>query len=221
MESEVKKKRVSVKEISKWFRGLEENKWRKTYPVDARRIAHFVNLGEDCELPKSLKKKREDASYKREMKYARKYREYIESKQLEEAKLEESVRKLVREMIVEIRQELNEIRLPASKIRKYNKKKPMVLINGQWFMWEDGNGHSVVVSDEDGGDHEVSYNQIDQIDESINIKEAKKSKSAKKVLQLMDKFEDGESRYSEFVKKVAKQDGISVAQLEKELEPFV
>lgn len=49
----------------------------------------------------------------------------------------------------------------------------------------------------------------------------KKSKSAKKVLQMMDNEEDGANRYGEFVKKVAKEDGISIEQLEKELEPFI
>jgi Ca2+-binding EF-hand superfamily protein len=52
-------------------------------------------------------------------------------------------------------------------------------------------------------------------------KEPVKTKSAKKVLQLMDKYEDGSDRYMEFVKKVAKEDKISVKQLEKELDPFI
>ena len=52
-------------------------------------------------------------------------------------------------------------------------------------------------------------------------KEPVKTKSAKKVLQLMDKYEDGPNRYMEFVKKVAKEDKISVKQLEKELDPFI
>lgn len=58
-------------------------------------------------------------------------------------------------------------------------------------------------------------------EEIKTLTEATKTKSAKKVLQLMDKYEDGAGRYAEFVKKVAKQDGISVAQLEKELDPFI
>lgn len=49
----------------------------------------------------------------------------------------------------------------------------------------------------------------------------KKTKSAKKVLQLMDSEEDGGSMYMKFVKQVAKEDNISIKQLEKELDPFV
>ncbi|WP_415912532.1 hypothetical protein [Neptuniibacter sp. QD37_11] len=48
-----------------------------------------------------------------------------------------------------------------------------------------------------------------------------KTKGAQKVLQLMDSVEDGENRYREFVDQVAQEDGITVAQLEKELEPFI
>lgn len=56
----------------------------------------------------------------------------------------------------------------------------------------------------------------------INVlNEVKKTKSASKVLKLMDSEEDGPDRYKEFVKKVAKEDKISVKQLEKELEPFI
>ena len=39
-------KKYSIKEIQKWLRGLEENKWRKRYAVDAKRVCHFANLGE-------------------------------------------------------------------------------------------------------------------------------------------------------------------------------
>ena len=48
-----------------------------------------------------------------------------------------------------------------------------------------------------------------------------KSKSAQKVLQLMDNEPDGESRYSEFVERVSKEDGISKETLNKDLEPFI
>ena len=61
------------------------------------------------------------------------------------------------------------------------------------------------------------------IDYKDDVNEAKviKSKSASKVLQLMDKFEDGADRYMEFVKKISKEDNISIKQLEKELDSFI
>ena len=59
------------------------------------------------------------------------------------------------------------------------------------------------------------------IDFKESVNEAKKSKSASKVLKLMDAEEDGQDKYMEFVKKVAKEDKISVKQLEKELDPWI
>lgn len=59
------------------------------------------------------------------------------------------------------------------------------------------------------------------IEKFSELEEVKKSSSAKKVLQLMDSEEDGQDRYMEFVKRVAKEDNISISQLEKELEPFI
>ncbi len=55
----------------------------------------------------------------------------------------------------------------------------------------------------------------------IDMHEVKKSKSASKVLKMMDSEEGGDAKFKEFVAKVAKEDGISVEQLEKELEPFI
>jgi len=48
-------------------------------------------------------------------------------------------------------------------------------------------------------------------------KNAVKTKSASKMLQLMDK----DYSYQEAIKKVVAEDGISKAQLEKECEPFI
>jgi hypothetical protein len=44
-----------------------------------------------------------------------------------------------------------------------------------------------------------------------------KTKSAQKVLQLLDK----DWEYMDAVKKVSKEDKISIEQLEKELDPFI
>lgn len=48
-----------------------------------------------------------------------------------------------------------------------------------------------------------------------------KTPNAKRVLQLMDSDEDGDERYDEFVELVAREAGISILQLESELEPFI
>jgi arginine utilization protein RocB len=99
----MKGKRTTVKEVNSWFKRLPENKWRKNYSVDSRRISYFVNnhglSEEECrEMPKSLKKKSENASYKREQRYAEKYIEHLESKNLQES----IDRQIIREMITEM-----------------------------------------------------------------------------------------------------------------------
>jgi len=67
-------KRVTIKEIKKWFKSLEENRYKKTYYADARRVAHYVNNGlTEVDLPKSMKKKWKFAEYKREKYLANKY----------------------------------------------------------------------------------------------------------------------------------------------------
>lgn len=48
-----------------------------------------------------------------------------------------------------------------------------------------------------------------------------KTVNAQKVLQMMDSEEDGDSRYQEFVRVVASESGITIAQLEQELAPFM
>jgi hypothetical protein len=67
-------KKVTVKEISKWLKGLEEFRYRKVRGVDARRVASFINNGiNEKELPKSLQKKWEHAKYGREKHLANKF----------------------------------------------------------------------------------------------------------------------------------------------------
>ncbi len=48
-----------------------------------------------------------------------------------------------------------------------------------------------------------------------------KTINATRVLQLMDREDNGAARYREFVEWVASEAGISVQQLETELEPFI
>ena len=60
-------KRISVKEVHKWLKGLEEYRYRKIPGVDVRRITSFVNNGlSETDLPKSLQKKWESAKYSKE-----------------------------------------------------------------------------------------------------------------------------------------------------------
>ena len=54
--------RVTFKEIKSWIKSLEENRYKKIYNSDARRVAWFVNndLSEDYEsMPTSYQKKLE------------------------------------------------------------------------------------------------------------------------------------------------------------------
>ena len=67
-------KKVTVKEISKWLKKLEEFRYRKVRGVDARRVASFVNRGMNEEdLPMSLRKKWEHRKYGREKHLANRY----------------------------------------------------------------------------------------------------------------------------------------------------
>jgi len=60
-------KRVTVKEVKSWLKGLEEFRYRKIPGVDVRRITSFVNNGlSETDLPKSLQKKWESAKYSKE-----------------------------------------------------------------------------------------------------------------------------------------------------------
>ena len=93
--------KFTLKEIQKWLRGLEENKWRRRYKVDAKRITHYANLGEDTDLPLSLQRKSEGASYGREKSLARQFKRFVREQQKvnEHYKLKSYIRKIVRESI--------------------------------------------------------------------------------------------------------------------------
>ena len=89
------KKRVTVKEVRTWMKTLEENKWRKTYNVDARRVAHFCNFGESIDLPKSLQRKNNSNTYIREKKLAREFIKSLNNK-LDNKSLREFIREEIR-----------------------------------------------------------------------------------------------------------------------------
>ena len=63
--------RFKIKEVHRWLNQLPENKWRKIYKVDAKRVAHFINHGGNVELPSTLKRKFGDSGFVREKKLAK------------------------------------------------------------------------------------------------------------------------------------------------------
>jgi len=99
-------KKITSKQIFEWMKTLEENKWRKTYNVDARRISHFANFGEALELPKSLQKNSKNANYIREMQMAKRFVKHIKEQEkarksvkMNESKLRKFIRKQINELI--------------------------------------------------------------------------------------------------------------------------
>ena len=95
--TESKKRRFTVKEVRMWMKKLEENRYKKVYNSDARRVAWMVNhLGESLDnMPKSMKKKWSKAQYGREIYLAR---EFLKGKH-DEQKLRESIRKIIKRSI--------------------------------------------------------------------------------------------------------------------------
>ena len=91
-------RKTTVKEVKKWMKTLEENRYKKTYASDARRVSWLVNnnLSEDYEsMPVSMKKKWSKAAYGRERYLAK---EFIKHKENEQ-KLRESIRRIIRKQI--------------------------------------------------------------------------------------------------------------------------
>ena len=95
--------KTTVKEVKKWFKTLEENRYKRTYGSDARRVSWMVNnnLSEDYEaMPISMKKKWPKAAYKRERFLAKEFVKHLRTNELEqEIKLRESIRRIVKGLI--------------------------------------------------------------------------------------------------------------------------
>lgn len=115
-------KRTTVKEIKKWFKTLEENRYKKTYNSDARRVAWMVNNeGVDLsEMPESMRKKWVKAEYKKER--------YMANKFLESMKQNESVEDKVRQVIRETIKDLMEAKIVRFEIPMKDKKKVQVIV---------------------------------------------------------------------------------------------
>ena len=91
--------KTTVKEVKRWMKTLEENRYKKIVNADARRVAWLINnnLAEDYDMmPKSIRKKWPKATYGKERYLAN---EFILSKN---SKLTESkLRKIIRQVIEE------------------------------------------------------------------------------------------------------------------------
>ena len=93
-------RKTTVKEVKKWFKTLEENRYKRTYASDARRVSWLVNnnLSEDYEaMPISMKKKWPKAAYKRERFLAKEFIKHLKSKQMNEMKLTHLIRNTIKE----------------------------------------------------------------------------------------------------------------------------
>ena len=90
--TESKQRRYTVKEVRMWMKKLEENRYKKVYNSDARRVAWMVNNEgvELSEMPKSMSKKWTKAQYGRERYLAK---EFLKSKseQLSEGSLKKAM----------------------------------------------------------------------------------------------------------------------------------
>ena len=97
---ESKKRRYTVKEVRMWMKKLEENRYKKVYNSDARRVAWMVNNeGRTLdEMPMSMKKKWSKAQYGRERYLAT---EFLKSKseQMNEGKLTEGFKKIAKKKV--------------------------------------------------------------------------------------------------------------------------
>ena len=100
-EDESLDKRVTVKEVRTWMKTLEENRYKKIYNSDARRVSWMVNnMGENVEnMPVSMRKKWTKAQYGRERYLAK---EFIKSKkrQMTENKIRKAIRIILEGKIV-------------------------------------------------------------------------------------------------------------------------
>ena len=106
LEESAGRKRCTVKEIKTWFKTLEENRYKKTYNSDARRVSWLVNnkLSEDYEqMPISMRKKWSKAAYGRERFLAKEYIKHLKEieikRKVNESKLRNRIRSLIKDII--------------------------------------------------------------------------------------------------------------------------
>ena len=94
-------KRITIKEIRKWIKSLEESRYRKVYYPDARRVAWFVNNStlKETDMPETMLKKWKMAEYRREKFLAKKYMREVLNQKINESKLRKLIQRLVTEHI--------------------------------------------------------------------------------------------------------------------------
>ncbi len=131
---ESKVKRFTVKEVHKWMKTLEENRYRKIVNADARRVAWLVNnnLSEDYEsMPKTMRKKWSKAQYGRERYLAK---EFIKSKKSEQ-KLRESIREIIKEHLNEVKKQNSiDIARKVVKNKQYDKASGLDLTTANFIV---------------------------------------------------------------------------------------
>jgi hypothetical protein len=90
-------KRITIKEIRKWIKSLEESRYRKVYYPDARRVAWFVNNStlKEADMPETMIKKWKLAEYRREKFLAKKYMREVLNQKINESKLRKLIQRLV------------------------------------------------------------------------------------------------------------------------------
>ena len=115
-------KKTTVKEIKQWFKTLEENRYKRTYNSDARRVAWMVNNeGVDLsEMPETMRKKWVKAEYKKER--------YMANKFLESMKQNESIEDKVRQLVRETIKDLMEGKIVRWEIPMKDKKKVEMIV---------------------------------------------------------------------------------------------
>ena len=93
---EFKGRRCTVKEVRMWMKKLEENRYKKVYNSDARRVAWMCNhIGENLEnMPKSMRKKWTKAQYGRERYLAKEFLKSQKQK-MDEIVLRDRVRNII------------------------------------------------------------------------------------------------------------------------------
>jgi hypothetical protein len=126
---EFKQKRFTVKEVHKWMKTLEENRYKKVYNADARRVSWMCNnIGENVvNMPKSMRKKWSKAQYGRERYLAKEFLKSQKKKMMESLKsqflIEQKLRNSIRRIIVEAKRRELEIHVrDKNKVDKILKK---------------------------------------------------------------------------------------------------
>ena len=114
-------RRFTVKEVRTWMKTLEENRYKKVYNSDCRRVSWMANnMNEDgANMPISMRKKWTKAQYGRERYLAK---EFIKNK-INTAKLRESIVSIVTKELLGEKKKLNESKMVQFQIKEIDKKK--------------------------------------------------------------------------------------------------